>query len=60
MHTLASGEFISTLAKKYGVSIDAILAANPGINPSRMQIGQKVNIPPPAPKAPASAPAPAN
>jgi LysM repeat protein len=53
VHTVASGEFLGTIARKYGVTVDAIETANPGLNPNRMQVGQKINIPPPTPKAPA-------
>ncbi len=57
VHSVLSGEFLSTIAKKYGVTVEAIEAANPSLNPNRMQVGTKINIPPPTPKAPASAPA---
>lgn len=56
-HTIVKGELLSTIAKKYGVGWKAIEAANPGINPNRLKIGDKIKIP--APKsgaAPAAAP----
>ena len=46
-HTIAKGEYLSTIAKKYGVSLKAILEANPGVDPKRLQIGKKLNIPAP-------------
>lgn len=44
-HKVQSGETPSSIARKYGVSVEALLAANPGLNPRRMQIGQTLNIP---------------
>lgn len=45
-HVIASGDNPSTLAKHYGVTVSAILNANPGLNANRLQIGQKIKIPP--------------
>ena len=64
IHTVKRGEFLSSISKKYNVKMSAIVAANPGLNPDRIRIGQKLNIPGTvaAPKAdvmPAAAPAPA-
>ena len=59
-HTVASGETFSTIARKYGVSVAAIEAANPGVESSKLKIGQKINLPGKASSdASASAPAPA-
>lgn len=44
-HKVQSGETPSSIARKYGVSVEALLAANPGLNPRRMQIGQTLTIP---------------
>lgn len=44
-HTIASGETFAKLANQYGVSIDAILSANPDTDPRRLQVGQKIKIP---------------
>lgn len=52
-HTISKGESFYTIGKKYGVGFKAIVDANPGVNPNRLKIGQKVVIP--APKTPASA-----
>lgn len=49
-HTISKGESFYTLGKKYGVGFKAIADANPGINPNRLKIGDKVKIP--APKTP--------
>jgi LysM repeat protein len=38
------------VAKKFGVTVSAITAANPGVNPNRLLVGQKIQVP--APSAP--------
>ena len=45
-HTISKGESFYTLGKKYGVGFKAIADANPGVNPNRLKIGDKVKIPP--------------
>jgi LysM repeat protein len=46
-HTISKGESFYTLGKKYGVGYKAIADANPGVNPNRLKIGDKIKIPPP-------------
>lgn len=58
-HVVAKGEMLSTIAKKYHVSVKAVQDANPTVNPTKLQIGQKLNIPAPAAKAEGVASAPA-
>lgn len=48
VHTIAKGETIYALSRKYGVSVQAILNANPGVKATSLKIGQKLNIPPKA------------
>ena len=45
VHVVKRGEILSGISKKYNVKIPAIVAANPGLNPDRIRIGQKLNIP---------------
>jgi len=45
-HTIVKGETLATIGKKYGVGYKAIEAANPGINATRLKIGDKIKIPP--------------
>jgi LysM repeat protein len=35
------------IARRYGVKLDALMAANPKLDPRRLQIGQAVIIPAP-------------
>ncbi len=44
-HIIASGETISGLAQRYGLTVDEILAANPGLQPQALNIGQTIFIP---------------
>ncbi|MBS1767874.1 MAG: peptidoglycan DD-metalloendopeptidase family protein [Acidobacteria bacterium] len=54
---LAKGETLYTLAKAHGVSLQALLDANPGLNPRRVRAGSALNLPgTPETAAPASAP----
>ncbi len=44
-HTISKGESFYTIGKKYGVGFKAIADANPGVNPNRLKIGQKIVVP---------------
>jgi LysM repeat protein len=55
-YTIVKGDYLEKIAKNFHVSVKAIQDANPGIQPTKLQIGQKIHIPAPAtPAAPASA-----
>ena len=45
MHVVKQGETVSGIALLYGVSIDAILAANPSLNPNLMVVGTALVVP---------------
>lgn len=44
-HTIQSGETLSAISRRYNIALDALLAANPGINPKTLKIGQKIRVP---------------
>lgn len=44
-HVMARGETAMSLARKFGVKLSALQAANPGVNLSRLKVGQTLNIP---------------
>jgi LysM repeat protein len=44
-HVVKQGETLTQIAKRYGVRVDALQSANPGLNPNRMQIGENLRIP---------------
>jgi LysM repeat protein len=46
-HVVVKGDSFSTVAKKYGVTSKAVAEANPGIDSTRLKIGQKLAVPPP-------------
>jgi peptidoglycan endopeptidase LytF len=45
-YTVASGDIPETIAAKFGITVEALLAANPGADPTNLQIGQVLVIPP--------------
>jgi membrane-bound lytic murein transglycosylase D len=44
-HVVARGETLSGIAKRYGVGTDVLRAANPGVQPTRLRIGQRLTVP---------------
>jgi LysM repeat protein len=53
-YVIARNDTFSSLASKFKVSVRAIQDANPGVDPNKLQIGQKIKIPPPAPASSAT------
>jgi LysM repeat protein len=45
VYVIAKGEILASIAKKNGVSLKALEEANPGVDPKKLQIGQKLQIP---------------
>lgn len=45
VHEIAQGDTLLAIAIRYGVQVDAILAANPGIDPRILSIGTEIVIP---------------
>ena len=44
-YSVAPGDTLSKIAKKFAVRVDAILAENPGVDPAKLRVGQKIHIP---------------
>ena len=44
-YTIKSGDTLSQIAQKFNVSLNALTAANPNVNPNSMSIGQTIKIP---------------
>jgi len=44
-YKIKPGDRLYSLAKEYGTKVDAILGANPGLNPKRLKVGQSIVIP---------------
>ena len=46
-HTVRAGETPYSIARSYGIKVDALLTANPGLNAHRMKSCQTINVPQP-------------
>ncbi len=57
IYIVKEGDSFSKIAAKYGVTVSAIAAVNPGVSSNRLQIGQKLNLPVGGRKAAPQAPA---
>ena len=44
-HTIAAGDTYGKLSTQYKVGVNALLDANPGVDPRRLRIGQKIIVP---------------
>lgn len=44
-YTVASGDTLSGIAARFNTTVEALLAANPGVTPETLQIGQVLRIP---------------
>ncbi len=44
-HTVVAGETLAAIARKSGVSLAALQAANPGVSPKKLHVGQTLNLP---------------
>jgi LysM repeat protein len=45
-YTIAAGDTLAKVAKKFALRLDDVLAENPGLDPSRLRVGQKIKLPP--------------
>ena len=50
-YTVQTGDTLFAIATRFNVSVEAIIRANPGIDPSRIFVGQRLCIPAAAPPA---------
>lgn len=44
-YTVKAGDTMAAIAKRNGVSVNALMSANPGVDARRLKIGQVLNIP---------------
>lgn len=44
-HKVKAGETMASIARQSGISLTALKAANPGVNPRKMRVGQVLNLP---------------
>ncbi len=50
-YVVVKGDILETIAKKNGVTLKALEAANPGVVPTKLKVGQKLQIPAPTTSA---------
>jgi LysM repeat protein len=48
-YVVQSGDIPVAIAERFGITVEALIAANPGINPNNLQVGQVLVIPSPEP-----------
>lgn len=46
-YIVKAGDSPYSIARNHGVKVEALMAANPGLNPRRLRIGQTLRLPPP-------------
>jgi LysM repeat protein len=44
-YSIAPGDTLAKIARKFGTKLDAIEAENPGLDPAHLKVGQKIRIP---------------
>ncbi|WP_349670107.1 LysM domain-containing protein, partial [Lacrimispora sp.] len=44
-YTIQSGDTLWLISRRHYTTVEAIMAANPGINPGNLQVGQMICIP---------------
>lgn len=61
-HRVEQGQTLASIARRYGLSLSAVVAANPEVDPHRLRVGELIWVPAPTPlgepPAAPSAPAP--
>jgi LysM repeat protein len=51
IYTIKAGDALARIARKFGLTLDQLLAANPAIkDPNRIRVGDKIVIPTPPPQ----------
>ena len=55
-YTIKAGDTFYNIARTFGISLNSLLAANPGVDPNRLFIGQVICVPTTAPPTPSNCP----
>jgi LysM repeat protein len=45
-YTIQSGDTLESIAAAYGTTVEELLRLNPGIDPTSLTIGQRIQVPP--------------
>ena len=51
LHVVARGDTYYSIARDHNTTVAALKATNPGVDPRKLQLGQKIKVPAPAPTA---------
>lgn len=49
LYVIRTGDTLFSIARRFGTVVPALIAANPGIDPNRLVIGQSICVPSPQP-----------
>ncbi|HHU82686.1 MAG TPA: LysM peptidoglycan-binding domain-containing protein [Firmicutes bacterium] len=49
LYTIRAGDTFFSIARRFGITVSALIAANPNVDPDRLQIGQQICVPAPMP-----------
>jgi LysM repeat protein len=52
LYTIRAGDTLFSIARRFNTTVEAILRANPGLDPNQLMIGQQICIPGPVPPPP--------
>lgn len=44
-YTVRAGDYPAKIAKEHGITVAALMKANPGLNPSKLKVGQPIKLP---------------
>ena len=44
-YTIEAGDTLQTIAEQYGTTVEQLLALNPDVDPTALQIGQTIRVP---------------
>ena len=45
IYTVKQGDTLYSIAREHQVTLNALLAANPGVNPKKLKVGQVLKMP---------------
>ena len=45
LYTVVAGDTLGAIAQRYGISLEALMAANPGVQPTALSVGTELTIP---------------
>lgn len=49
LYTIKAGDTYFSIAQRFGTVVSALIAANPGVDPNRLAVGEQICVPAPAP-----------